>query len=179
MDTEQPTQKTKRQLSPEHLEKLKMAREKALQKKQELRQLRDAEKEMKEQKLNERRQRVEAFKKQKEAPPQTEMVEANTPSDSEESLIEELIVKKKPKKKGRVVRKIVEVSSSSSDSSSDEEDYRLKLKQKYKNKYKNKYTGGSLQPPRDVVKEHASDVIRNNVSKELRRIAMNSVFPEY
>jgi hypothetical protein len=45
MDTNEP--KPKRQLSPEQLEKLKCAREKALEKKRELRELKDAEKEMK------------------------------------------------------------------------------------------------------------------------------------
>lgn len=181
MDT--TTEKPKRQMTEEQLEKLKQAREKALEKKREIRALIDAEKEMKQLNLEQRKKKVEDFYKslettstkqdtKKKPEPESEF---DSESSSDDEVVEQVIVKKRPKTKKKVVRKIIEVSSSSdSDSdSSDDEDYHQRIKNKYKTKYKNKYAPA----PRDVVKEQASDVIRSNVSKELRKIAFASVFP--
>jgi hypothetical protein len=178
--------KRTRQMTEEQLEKLKLAREKALQKKRELKEIKDGEKAMKQQELEERKQKVEAFKSRV----QLHRKEESESSSSDGEVVEEVVVKKVPKRKTKkIVKKIIEVSSSSSESdSSDAETYRSQVKQKYKMKYKNKYEG--TKQPRDILKdayaspnsllrEQASDVIRSNVSKELRKIALESVFPSY
>jgi hypothetical protein len=183
--------KRTRQMTEEQLEKLKLAREKALQKKRELKEIKDGEKAMKQQELEDRKQKVEAFKSRvqlhrKEDKPQEE----SESSSSDGEVVEEVVVKKVPKRKTKkIVKKIIEVSSSSRESdSSDDETYRSQVKQKYKMKYKNKYEG--TKQPRDILKdtyaspnallrEQASNVILNNVSKELRKIALESVFPSY
>jgi hypothetical protein len=174
--------KPKRVLTEEQLEKLAKARQKALEKKRERKALKDAEKEMKQQKIEERKQKVETFKNRvrKEDKPKAEETES---SSSDEEVVEKVIVKKVPKRKTKkIVKKIIEVSSSSSESdSSDDETYRRQIKQKYKMKYQHKYEG--TKQPRDILKdayaspnallrEQASDVIRSNVSKELRKIAL-------
>jgi hypothetical protein len=181
------------------LEKLKLAREKALQKKREIKELKDGEKAIKQKELEDRKKRVEEFTKltrqeadftkaefKKSMPPEHD----ESSSESDEEVEHQIVVKKAPKKaKKKIIRKVIEVSSSSSDSdSSDDEDYKEQLKNKYKMKYKSKYKVGSCPhttkaggyvPQRDVLKEQASDVIRSNVSKELRKIALESVFPTY
>jgi hypothetical protein len=189
--------KPKRQMTPEQLEKLKLAREKALQKKREIKGIKDGEKAMKQQEFEDRKKRVEEFAKlsspksefKKSKPPAQVAQTDESSSESDEEIEHQIIVKKAPKKsKKNIFKKVIKVSSSSSDSESDDdaplgwrrshaEDYRERLKTKYKNKYKNKYA--SAPPSRDVLREQASDVIRNNVSKELRKIALSSVFPEY
>ena len=91
----------------------------------------------------------------------------------------------KKNKYKKVLRRIVEVSSSSSDESSSDDELQaitgigLHLKRKYKEKYKGRYTPQQQQQQdRAYLKEEAGNVIRANVSKELRRLALNSVFPE-
>jgi polyhydroxyalkanoate synthesis regulator phasin len=154
MDTVEKPKRT-RQMTEEQLEKLKLAREKALQKKRELKEIKDGEKAMKQQDFEERKKKVEEFKSrvlslQDEGnkksvskgqgggvlpttvcePLRDPYVESG--SESEDEVVEEVIVKKKatPRKaKKKIARKIIEVSSSSSesDSSDDEVDYRRQL----------------------------------------------------
>jgi hypothetical protein len=193
-------------MTPEQLEKLAIARQKALDKKKMLREVAEAEKEFKKYEFEEKYKKVQEIKKTLEeakagqteaaqAEPEAEPdINVDEDSDSEEDVLEEVIVKKTPSKtksnkKGKykkVLRRIVEVSSSSSDDSSSDEELEaiktigLHLKRKYKDKYKGKYTKQVPTQPqeRDLLKEEAGNVIRANVSKELRRLALNSVFPE-
>jgi L-lactate utilization protein LutB len=55
--------KPKRQMTPEQLEKLKLAREKALQKKREIKEIKDGEKAIKQKELEDRKKRVKEFAK--------------------------------------------------------------------------------------------------------------------
>lgn len=185
--TEPISIKQKKPLSEDRLQKLAKAREVALKKRLENAKITKKEKELKKLMYQKRLQDVDAklenFKKEAEIAQHEAHV--NPPSEEEEEEEDEIIevrysnakrseaLVKKPKNK--VKKRIIEVSSSSS---SESEDETMILKRHYKNKYKNKY-GVKPEEKRDVIKETAQEIIKGNVNKELRRLALSSVFPDY
>lgn len=171
----------KRTMTPETLEKLKLAREKALEKKKQMKELTMKEKELKQKEFEKRIENVKQKEERLNAGshphtmPKEEKVESN--GEDSDTEVEEIIeVKKKPSKKKKVVKKVIEVSSSSSSES--EEDYRTSVKNKYKQKYKAKY-GVSKDRQSNPIKETARDTIIQKANDELRRLAYSSVFPDY
>lgn len=183
MPTSTAEDKPKRQMSEEQLEKLAIAREKALAKKNELRQLRDAEKAMKEAQLNERYEKVKEFeatlKKTQSAPKKTE-TPAAPPSDPETSetsdVEEEIHIVKKPKRKPVRKQRIIEVSSSSEDEPDYAEQVRLHYKNKYKNKYTNATPAASLPTPENIISETAKDRLKKQVQDEVNALAYRDLF---
>jgi hypothetical protein len=129
----EPDTKPKRTMTPEMLEKLAQAREKALEKKRLLKDLHEKEKAIRDAELQARVNRVEEFEKaQKPSPPAKEHVEDD--STENEPIVEVLKTAKKklaiaPKPQARpkvqkVVKRVVQVDSSSESESDGEIDYK-------------------------------------------------------
>jgi hypothetical protein len=177
--------KEKKPLSEDRLQKLAKAREIALKKRLENAKITQKEKELKrlsyEIRNKEVDERLQKLKQDGGEPLPTRCkVEDKGDSESEEEVIE-IVRKNKSSKKKKIRKRIIEISSSSSSESEDESTI---IKRHYKAKYKNKYNIKNEKPdrepqPRDVIKETAQDVIKSNVNKELRRLALASVFPDY
>ena len=180
--------KEKKPLSEDRLQKLAKAREIALKKRLENAKVTKKERELKRLSYDIRNKEVdEKLEKLKEEgiyKPNGEVEISSSAKDkgvseSEEEVIE--VVRKNKRKSGKnkkIKKRILEISSSSSSESEDESTI---IKRHYKNKYKNKYGGNNKgkDEPRDVIKESAQDIIKSNVNKELRRLALASVFPDY
>lgn len=170
--------KAKRQLSQEQLERLKVAREKALAVRQEkankINEIKRLEKEAKEKELNDKlaemKSKVEqpALQVEEKVIVPTPKPRHSRPSGS------------KPKKKAdEVIKQIVEEDSSeSSGSESDDDDdvtepVKALYKNKYKQKYKNKYQAKSIST---LTKGVAVQSIRKKVDDEIARIAQLNLF---
>jgi hypothetical protein len=154
--------KPKRQMTPEQLEKLAQAREKAVEKRRQLGEITRKEKAMKELELTERMKKVGLTKQEAEEQSEEEVVNAPTKSKP---------VPISPR------RKVVVDSSSESDSDDEDEVEVLKaVKQKYKHKYAQKYKS---KYNTSALKENANQVIKKQVNDELLKMAMASIFPCY
>lgn len=167
---------TKESMTPELLEKLKIAREKALQVRQEkaakVNELKRLEKEAAEKELNDKLAQVKA----KVAPPPPQEVTSNTKQES----------KPKPKtppkkKKADVIAEIIEEpdsdSSGSEDDDSDDDDaiapVKVLYKNKYKQKYKNKYQAKAVN---QLTRGVAQQQLRKKIDEEVYRAASLNLF---
>lgn len=165
--------KPKKVMSPEMLEKLALARERALQVRQEkaskLNEIKTLEKQNKQKqiddKLNELKNKVEV-----------DHDPIMMPSTSVEPLI-----KKKKVKANNVKQKLEklldeESSDDSSDGDNDSDDDDLVkdyLKKKYKNKYQQKY---SRKVDHMLMKGHTANYLKNRVSEDMIKIAQENLF---
>lgn len=180
------SEKPKRQLSPEQLEKLKVARAKALEVRQKKALINKAEKLEKQKEMHEKYQQIVGNKPddvaelRKETPPPSDAPRKTTQPEH----IEEPHKKETKKKK---VKKILEPASdeSSSDSSSDEEYDASPIKHKYKQKYKNKYQAKYATPqqhnpyitsPYQDAYMIAKHSLQSKLHNELQKTAFNSLF---
>lgn len=165
--------KPKRILTPEQLEKLKVARVKALEVRQKKALITKAEKFQKAKELDAKYRSVAGV----EDTPKEAVQEVKPPAEE---------VKKPKEVKQRKVKKVIEVESDeeSSESSSDEEYDFSAVKNKYKEKYKNKYDAkyGMMKqnpyfsnPQQDafILAKHN---LQSKVNNELKKAAFNSLF---
>lgn len=200
METE--PQKKKRTMTPEMLEKLAQARQKAMDKKKMLKELHDKEKAIRQAELDARVQRVQDFEQGQAPPPKQEQPVTTPPPPKDvdvdvQPVVE--VIKTAPKKKAaskpkvqKVVKRVVQIDSDDSSSESDGEiDFKTLMKLKYKTKYQNKYQVKPVvsapehvaekpvaepKASRDLPKEAAADVIKAKVDQEIRRVAYANLF---
>ena len=181
MEKTKPTRK--RELTPEQLERLAKAREKALAVRQQLaaknKELNDLQKKAQEKRMNDE---IEKLKKQVGGQDKKKPVEKETEPEQEE--IEEEAppapkpkpAKKPAKPKKDILKQVIEESSD--DSGSDDEDdsgdlVKQYLKDKYKTIYKTRYEAKTLsQLSTGLAKQH----IKNKVNDEMLRLASISIF---
>lgn len=166
--------KPKKVMSPEMLEKLKIAREKALAvrkaKAEKMNEIKSLEKKTQEQeidnKLNELKQKVII-------PPKVVEVEAPKPKKKQQ------VKKKDPEVIKQKLEKLIEsdsddTSDGENDSASDDEDVVKRfLKDKYKQKYKHKYQS---QIDKHLLKGHSANYIKSRVNEDMIRLAAQQIF---
>lgn len=169
--------KPKRQLTSEQLERLAAARAKALQVRQEkaqkMREIKALESEASKKAIDDR---ISSLKQQVERP--VAQVEAQTSVE-----VPPAIAKEKPRRmhKAEVVRKVLEEESSESsgdESDSDDDDdvtepIKTVYKNKYREKYKNKYQAKAVST---LTKGYAAQTIKKRVDDELARMAAYNLF---
>ena len=171
------TGKPKKQLTPEQLEKLKVAREKALAVRQEkarkMKELKELEKKQAstviDQKINDLKSSISDLQPAQQEPIQQEEVKpVETPARA---------VRRGKKSKVDVIKKIVEESSSDSSESESDNDQtdaiKHFLKNKYKNKYRAKYESKSVQ---QLSRGVAAQAVKKKYDDELMKYASMSIF---
>lgn len=193
--------KQKRQLSPEQLEKLKNAREKALAVRQEkakkMQEIKDLEKKAKEKQLNdkimnmrkvvgeEEEEVIVEEEQQLPPPPPSENPRFSEPFPSNKKIkpakgggmgkLGSPVKKKKATKD--IIREVIEQPSSDESDSDDENDtsdaVKHFLRNKYKAKYKSKYESKTLN---QLTKGIAHDHVKNKLNDEIIRMASLSIF---
>lgn len=176
--------KPKRVYTQEHLDKLKLAREKAnaVRAKQAL--VKKAEKQKKNEQLEAKFNALVASK-QKDDTKEEAKEEAKEQPTNEAKNVEQQEVKNEKVKKPKV-KKVVEIDSEdgSSESSSDEEyDFsavKNKYKEKYKHKYGAKYNMMKQNPYLTTPHQDAFILAKNNlqskINSELKKAAFSSLF---
>lgn len=180
------TEKPKRVMTPEHLERLAVARAKANEVRSKQAQVKRAEKE--EEKKRRQAELDEKYKnlsKPKFIPPElpAHLQPKGAKTDKLEEKVEDAQKLKTPSKK---VKKVLEIDSedgSSSSSSDSEEEYDISpIKHKYKQKYKHKYSARYTQPTQQPYNAHQDAVtiakynIQSKVNQEVQKMAMMSLF---
>lgn len=164
--------KEKRKLTPEHLEKLRVAREKANEVRSKQSLVKKAEKEEVKQK---KQQELESkYKLLTQKPPTDVVKEVKQVEDKHPPTTAT------PRQK---VKKVFEIDSEdgSSSSSSDDEYDVSPIKEKYRQKYKNKYASRYAQQPQPYNPQQdavtiAKYNIQSKVNQEVRKMAMASLF---
>lgn len=179
------SEKPKRQMTPEHLEKLAIARAKANEVRSKQSLVKKAEKEeerkKKQQELEEKYKQVTGKAKPTFTPPQQKdkVVDEKLEDEAKTQDDKKLTA---PKKK---VKKVFEIDSdegSSSSSDSDDEYDISPIKQKYKQKYRQKYSARYTQPIQQPYNPHQDAVtiakfnIQSKVNQEVQKMAMASLF---
>jgi hypothetical protein len=164
--------KPKRVLSPEHLEKLKLARVKALEAKHKIGTIKKAEKESKRKAIEDKYQEVMA-KKQPAKP-----VEVVPQHEELVELPKEVVqpIKKSTKKK---IKKIIEVSSSDDDEEEDAEESEPEVEYVVR---KSKKSSKAKAPPkeyqtRELTTTVARDMLRQRVLDQTQSDCFKSLFP--
>jgi hypothetical protein len=182
-----PKGKEKKPCSLEKLKHLEMMRAKAKQKNDQMRELCNKEKMIKEKTFQERVKKVEALEKSFKPAPEPKAPE---PEPKEESEAEVEVVKvKRVKKPTKKVKKIIYESESDSSASSESEDEAPYFQRKEKRRLKKsvrkevakevaKLTA-ARPSQRDMMQVAARDELNTKVSKAMRDLAIKSVFPEY
>lgn len=174
-----PAPATKRVMTPERLEQLAKAREKALANRAKAAQITKTKKEIREKSLDVRLRRVQAIKQEVDKaheaavnppePPPAPPAPAPAPAPAQPA--------KRSKKKKRRIYDSSSEDSSSEDSSDD--DIRV-LKARLKSKYKKRYASAvTPPPPQDLVRQSATEMLRSKCDKELQRLAISSIFPDW
>jgi len=188
----------KRQLTEEQLEKLKLAREKAMKVRMEkaakLNEIKRLEKEAAEKEINDKLERVKS--KVTSGEPKvphnpSSMNEERHDSASRTQAQASLTIKgggtggtlvpstKKPKRsKAEIIKSVVEEESEDSESDSDEEEsvvnpVKTFLKEKYRQKYKQRYESKHLN---NLVKHSAHNHLRSRIDEEVFRLAQAAMF---
>lgn len=177
-------------LSPEALEKLKVAREKALEVKRargkKNKELKALEKKVKDVELDERIKQIKAKVgvAVKEETTEEPMPQADREAHTSDPVTPAAAVKKTkkpasaPKKSSKdVIKQIVEEESSDSSGSESDDDvtepvkalYKNKYREKYKNKYQAKVVG-------NLTRGVAAQTIRKKVDDEIFRLASQNLF---
>lgn len=161
-------EKPKRQLSPEQLEKLKLAREKALAVRQEkaakMSEIKRLEKEAAQKELNDK---LEQVKQKVQPPPPPSPPVATIPKQ-----------KRVKKSKAEIIKEVIEEPSSESSSESDDDENVVNpvkhyLKTKYRQKYKNKYESKTMT---QLTKGLASHHLKNKVNDEISKMVSHHLF---
>jgi hypothetical protein len=167
----------KRQLTPEQLEKLKLAREKALAvrqaKAEKMKEIKRLEKEAAEQEIN---TTLETLKKASPAPAVEVQESDPEPPVVNKKAVAKAVAKKPKRSKEEIVRSVVEEESEDSDSDEEESvvhPVKAFLKEKYKQKYKQKYESKHLN---NLVKQSAHNHLRSKIDEEVFRLAQQSMF---
>ncbi len=167
--------KPKRVMTPEQLERLKLAREKALAVRQakaaKINEIKNLEKQAQEKEINTKLNEL----KQKVTIPEN-VVEAPSPEPKAKAKASK---KKDPEKVKQKLEKLIESDSDDTsdgidDSSSDDENIVKKfLKDKYKTKYKEKY---SRKVDSMLLKGHSANYIKSRVNEDLVKLAARELF---
>lgn len=168
-----------RPLTPEELEKLKLAREKANEVRRKIGAINRAKKEAERQKLDEEYQAVVNGKnKPNEEPPKAEPEPAE---EEEEETKPKKQTRKTPAKK-KPTKKVLYMDSESSSESSGEEYDITPIKERYKAKYQAKYGLAQQQPaqkPHNYIND-AYTIARHNIQSKLdeeaKKLAYASLF---
>ncbi|KAK9813074.1 hypothetical protein WJX72_008455 [[Myrmecia] bisecta] len=169
-----PFKKARKSLSPEALEKLALARKKALEVKKELGDLRKAETQVAK---KEKREAIDARKAKVEKALKPALPVASPPASASSSGDEDdevVIVKRKPKKVSKPKRRIVYMSDTESESSLEEV---RKRKPAAKKKAAKKAAPCKPKDYVDLSEEAARDELRRRLESDKIRIAMQSLFP--
>lgn len=176
-----PVKKPRKPLSEEALAKLAEARKKALQKKRELKAISDKEKkthkQIREEALRERLERVEKLEKvvqPKKSPAKPKPEPVPEPYSDDSSASEVHIRRRPPVRKKKQKKRIVYVDSSS-DSSDDE----IVVKRKRKAKPAPKPKPNSEKLSSELSEQAAADALRHRLDTEKLRLAMHSLFPTH
>ncbi len=170
------TDKPKRVMTPEQLERLKLAREKALAVRQskaaKINEIKNLEKQAQEKEINTKLNEL----KQKVTIPDNNVVESPSPEPKAKAKASK---KKDPEKVKQKLEKLIESDSDDTsdgidDSSSDDEDVVKRfLKDKYKTKYKEKY---SRKVDSMLLKGHSANYIKSRVNEDLVKLAARDLF---
>jgi hypothetical protein len=166
--------KPKRVLSPEHLEKLKLAREKALEAKHKLGTIRRAQRDDEREQIDKKYQEVMAKKGSK-------VVEAKTQDEDEVEEVKPSKSKKAPPKK-KVVKKVIEVSDSSDDDESESSEEESEPEVEYVVRRTKKGGKVAHKPVKEydtpkLSAEVARNMLRDRVMNEAQTSAFKSLFP--
>lgn len=169
--------KPKRVLSEEQLEKLKLAREKAMMvrkaKAEKMNQIKKLEKEAQEKELNDK---LEEVKKKVSTPSYTQDQDEDNNNKIKKG--SNIVSPSRRKSKAQIIKNVVEEESEDSQSDSDEEEsvvnpVKTFLKEKYKQKYKQKYESKHLN---NLVKHSAQNHLRSRIDEEVFRLAQQAMF---
>ncbi len=169
--------KPKRVMTAEQLEKLKLAREKALavrqQKAAKINEIKTLEKQSREQEIN---NKLTQLKQKVEPVIDVPLVEASKPEPKAKATKKKV---KDPEKVKQKLEKLIEsdsedTSDGEDDSSSDDENIVKRfLKDKYKTKYKEKY---SRKVDHALLKGHSANYIKSRVNEDLIKLAARDLF---
>ena len=186
-------------MTPEHLQRLAEAREKAnevrtkqsLVKKAEKEELKKKKKQELEEKYNQLvAPKQEEPKEEVKVPEVKEEIVSERQPEQPMETTERVVQATKTRKPRKKVTKVIEVDSEDSSSSSSEDEYDITpIKEKYRQKYKNKYAtryreglpkGNTLQPSAYSPQQDALTIakynIQSKVNQEVQRMAMASLF---
>ena len=168
-------EKPKRQLTPEQLERLAVARAKANEVRTKQSLVKKAQ--MAEEKSRKQKELEENYLKisNKQSEPQ---------SPPKEIVNDQSVSKTKSNEPKRKVTKVIEIDSedgSSSSSSDNDSDYDITpVREKYKQKYKSKYAMKYQAPQQTTPYQDAYTIARHNlhtkVNQEVKRLALSSLF---